>query len=200
MSSPSRQRAIPFPFAGVALALAFAVHASAAPAQLSHSRNYLGVDAGLSFDRSAFSVRSGIGLSAGGLVGRQVGQHAAAEVRFGFEHFGAPERIISPGGCLGTVPCVLPTPERIQIAALDLDMVASGSFGHAVPYMLIGAGGRYVNAHPGRSEVRPAVELGAGLGIPIGGPTVSIEVRYQLAKSNAELPGWTLPLALAIRF
>jgi len=69
MSSPSRQRAIPFPFAGVALALAFAVHASAAPAQLSHSRNYLGVGAGLSFDRSAFSVRSGMGSAPAAWLG-----------------------------------------------------------------------------------------------------------------------------------
>jgi len=179
------------------LGLAFAIPSHA---QSGSSGSYVGLDAGLTLDASEFSVRSGLGASIGGLVGRQLGRGAAAELRFGFERFGAPTRIINPGGCLGAVPCVFPTPERVHIATLGLDALARGSLENAIPFLLVGVGGRYVDAHPGRSEVRPYLELGTGIGIPVGGASMSVEVRYQLAFANSEFPAWTLPLALAVRF
>jgi len=48
--------------------------------------------------------------------------------------------------------------------------------------------------------VRPYVEFGTGIGIPVGRTTMSVEARYQLAFANSEFPAWTLPLALAVRF
>jgi hypothetical protein len=81
-----------------------------------------------------------------------------------------------------------------------LDALARGSLENAIPFLLVGVGGRYVDAHPGGSEVRPYLELGTGIGISVGGTSMSVEARYQLAFAHSEFPAWTLPLALAVRY
>jgi hypothetical protein len=178
-------------------------------AQTVSSKVYVGIDAGPVFATSQPGTRSGTGLGAGVMAGRQLLPQTAAELRLGFDYFGAPPLFISPGGCLGRVPCNPPTPQRVRIVTLTTDALVGGHTDDLAPFVLAGVGARYADSQPDPSyldprantrELRPFAEIGTGLEIPVGVTRMSLELRYQIAVSDPGLPRWTLPARLAIRF
>jgi hypothetical protein len=190
--------------------IAFVALCAAVPpalsAQIAPSTTYVGVEAGAVFDASQLNVRSGIGLTAGAVAGRQLSGQVGAELRLGLEYFGRPTEFVHP--CLPTGPCNYTLSEQVAIVTFGADAVLGSHRNIASPLLLIGAGLRRINSQPGRvtpvlggpSRLAPFGEVGTGVEVPIGVTRLSIETRYQIAVSDPGLPAWTLPVTLAIRF
>jgi hypothetical protein len=124
------------------------------------SRTFVEVSGGVATQAPLLSVRSGVGATAALAVGRQLSEPLTLEARLSASVFGAPERFVSPGGCLGVSPCTLPAPSTVRVVTLG----ASGEYSFATtpvrPLALIGLGGRYVSEAPERgSDTRPYGEL-----------------------------------------
>lgn len=186
----------------IAATIAFvAISGSRGSAQSSDRSPYVSFGAGLATEPSAFNVRSGFGLALAAGVGRDLSTHTALETRLGGEFFGAPTEFISPGGCLGQVPCVLPRASSVHVVTLAANFVFSSGLHSTGPLLLFGAGLRDIAETPERpAELRPVVELGGGIGHAFNAASVGVEVRYQLAAASAGLPRWTMPIGLNVRF
>jgi hypothetical protein len=185
----------------VSAAALFAADISQVAAQTVQRAAYFSVEAGLATEPEQFSVRSPFGFALAAGVGRSLSEHRAIEGRFGVELFGAPTQIISPGGCLGQVPCSLPQPSVVRVFTLAGDLLFSRHLRATGPLVIAGAGLRYITEAPEHSpELRPFAEIGAGVARAFGAARVGIEARYQLAVSGADLPQWTMPIGINVRF
>lgn len=170
-------------------------------AQSAQHSIYASVSAGVAVEPDLFSVRSAWGGSAAVAVGRVLSSYTAIQGRAGAEYFAAPPQVIGPGGCLGRQPCNPPQPGAVTIATLAAEAVISGAPEILGPLLIIGGGLRHVSESPEQtSEIRPFLDLGAGLAFPIGSGSLGLEARYQLAAAHAGLPQWTLPIQVTVRF
>jgi len=177
------------------------VRTGRAHAQAAQHSMYASVSAGAAVEPDLFSVRSAWGGSAAVAFGRILSSHTAIQGRAGAEYFAAPPQFISPGGCLGQQPCNPPQASAVKIATLAADGVISPVPAISGPLLIIGVGLRNVSASPEQaSEIRPFVDLGAGLALAIGSGSLGLEARYQLAAASGGLPRWTLPIQVTARF
>jgi len=155
------------------------------------------LSAGIATEEEQFSVRSGHGLSGGLGIGRQLSDLFSLEARLGYSSFGAPAEIITPGGCLGRSPCVLPRASDVRITTAGLATELSSAGSGPRPVLLLGVGGRYLTESPERgADLRPYVEAGAG--VTVG--HCMVRVSYQATAPGRELPKWLMPLTVGYRF
>jgi hypothetical protein len=186
----------------VACAAAFLVIGSTmAHGQAPRSTTFYSVAAGIAAQPSLFGVRSNFGASLGLGVGRNIAAHSSLEARIGGEFFPAGDLRINPGTCLFEVPCQPPRPSEVRVATLAGDYVLSGGTSGIRPTLIVGLGYRYIDESPeAPSESRPFAEVGAGFARSVGGKSISLEGRLQIASASADLPRWTVPVGINVRF
>ena len=171
-------------------------------AQMGEHASYYAVSAGIAAQPELSGVRSVLGGSVDLGVGRTVSAHGALEARIGGQYFSAGDRYISPAACFDeTVPCRLPQPSAVKVLTIAGDYVISGSRNGAGPALIAGVGYRYVDESPEvPSELRPFAEVGASVARSLGSKTVGLQGRFQFATASPDLPRWTIPIGINVRF
>ncbi len=172
-----------------------------AQAQSTPHTFYFAMDAGMAAERAQLGVRSDIGVALAATIGRRLAGGLAVEASVGGARFGAAEESISPGGCLGVVPCSPPAPSPVHVITFGGNAIYTASSSHVAPILLAGAGVRYLSEAPEQSsETRPYAEFGAGIAMPIGAASWRISARMQVAPSTRGLPRWTVPIMTGVQF
>jgi hypothetical protein len=175
--------------------------ASRLEAQATLPSSYLSGEIGVALEPGQFSVRSPLGYSVAAGIGRQLSAHGALEGRFGGEFFDSAPEFVSPGGCLAQGPCVRPLASPVHIITFAGNLVVSGDLRQGRPLMVVGAGFRHITESPEHPpELRPFAEIGGGIARSDRAYSIGLDVRLQLAASTANLPRWTLPCGLSVRF
>ena len=169
-------------------------------AQTVSSRPYFGLEMGPVFTREQ-PGRSSTGFGAGVIAGHEFRQTISGELRLRFDYFEPGTVFISPGGCLGQLPCELPRAASMSVGSLAADGLIGDPTSLPGPLGAIGLGVRHVDISPtGGGGFEPFTEFGGGLRIPIGRAVMSAEVRYQVTVGGTNGLRWTLPMTLGARF
>jgi len=186
----------------VLLASLFAVSSFPLRAFSQQPRTYdFQVNAGMIGQEGQLGVRGSVGATASAQVTKRLPYHFSVGPSLSLAAFPAPERFLSPGGCLGAQPCILPSPSVVRIATLGIIgayTVPSPDYYDAVPFLLAGAGVRHLTESPERdSDDRPYGEV--GLGMTMANRFV-LRVEYLATPPGSELPKWAVPVTLGIAF
>ncbi len=182
------------------LALLFVVAPLPAHAQAERT-TYGSLSGGAAIERAKYNVRSDVGFSSTAAAGRQVSDAISLEARASMARFAAPTQIISPGGCLGASPCVVPTPSSVTSLTVGGATLYDPFHSPLSPFLVAGAGVRRISQGADGSEVRPYGELGVGVRSQVsGGLALILEARAQAAPTSRDFAGWILPIGLGVRF
>jgi len=177
-----------------------AVSHALADAQQVRSAHYFAIGGGLAAQPTLLGVRSNFGTSIDLGLGWSVAAHSAFEARMGGQFFPAGDLRINPGSCLADSPCRVPHPSAVRVLTLAGDYVFGGD-NNSGPRLIAGLGYRYIDESPEtRSELRPFIEVGAGIGHSFGSNAIGLEGRIQFANASTYLPRWTLPFGINVRF
>lgn len=161
------------------------------------SRWFGQLSGGVITQESQFNVRSGVGATAAFAGGRALSEQLTLEGRLSASAFAAPQEIINPGGCLGVLPCIYPSPSSVRVVTLGASGEYHSTPAPIMPLVLFGLGGRHVSEAPERgSDTRPYAEVGVGLMSHQWG----LRARYQATTAGSELPKWMIPVTLDYRF
>ena len=170
-------------------------------AQATPPASYFSVAVGMSIQPAELGVRSnyGVGFSAG--IGTGVAARSSVEVRVGGQLFPEGDAYISPGTCWPEVPCDPPNPSEVRVLTVAADYILFEKTRGLGPTLILGVGYRHISEEPeARPESRPFAEVGAGFSWPVGSTNLGLEGRLQLARASANMPNWTFPIGVNIRF
>jgi len=165
------------------------------------SRPFFSIAGGVAAQPPLPGVRSVLGGALDVAVGKFVATHHGFEARVGTQFFPRGDARITPAGCLDVIPCHLPLPSAVRIVTLAGEYVRAVAANGAGPIFIAGLGYRYTNESPeAASEARPFAEVGAGLARSFGTKTIGLEGRLQFAVASADVPRWTVPIGINVRF
>lgn len=182
------------------LAALFAVAALPARGFAQQPKTYdIQLHAGIAAQAPLLGVRSSVGATVAIEAMRRLPHRFSAGPSLSLAGFPAPERFISPGGCLGAYPCIPPSPSVVRIATLGVVAeYAPPSSDDVAPLFLAGVGMRHLTESPERhNDARPYAEAGVGASVF---RRVVVRVRYQATRPGSKLPKWAVPITLGVAF
>jgi len=172
-------------------------------AQFALGATYIEIGGGVAFQPDtigAHDVRDRTGVAGTLAVGRYASPHLAYEGRLAFEHFGLTQELLPP--CpVGLPDCGIRSHE-VKDLTLGVDAQLSTNHAAAAPLLIVGAGVRRIQQleQVAGPQVAPYAELGGGINVPLGGVALALEGRIQLSSVRDDLPRWTAPITLGLRF
>lgn len=185
----------------LALVAGLSIRSPAALAQTTAQAGYVAISGGAVFEPSEYNVRGDRGFAMGIAMGRQRNAALGVEAGAGFEHIPAPLEITTPGGCLGRTPCTYPSASDVNVATLGRRLIAAPATTGIYPMVSAGGGLRYASEEPEAGyRVSAHGEVGFGFALAAGSVSWTLETRFQRALLPGNMPPWTLPLMIGLRF